>query len=147
MCNKEKFWPILAKALGHPEWAADPRFVTFAARLEHRAEMTGMLDAVLMERSTDEWLGLLQGVAPVAPVNDVAGALGNPFVADQGRVASLAGPDGSEMLKMLAGPVRVGGAEQPARAGPSLGADTGAILRGLGLDEAEIATLREKGVV
>ncbi|MCH8952566.1 MAG: CoA transferase [Proteobacteria bacterium] len=147
MCNKEKFWPLLAEALGHPEWAADPRFASFAARLEHRAEVTEMLDAALSEHPTAAWLERLGGIVPVAPVNDVAEALENPFVADRGRVAGYAGPDGTEMLRMLAGPVRVGGAEQPRTAGPELGADTGAILRRLGLGEAEIEALRAKGVV
>jgi succinate--hydroxymethylglutarate CoA-transferase len=36
MCNKEKFWPILCDAIGRPEWAADPRFATFRARLAER---------------------------------------------------------------------------------------------------------------
>ena len=147
MCNKEKFWPILADAVGHPEWSTDPRFASFAARLEHRAEITEMLDQVLSERTTAEWLELLQGVAPVAPVNDVAEALENPFVAAGDRVAGFTGPDGVELLRMAAGPVRVAGAEQPRRAGPELGADSGDILRGLGLSAAEIAALRAKGVV
>jgi crotonobetainyl-CoA:carnitine CoA-transferase CaiB-like acyl-CoA transferase len=147
MCNKEKFWPILADALDHPEWAADPRFANFAARLEHRAEVTEMLDAVLSERPTAEWLTLLSGVAPVAPVNDVSQALENPFVADQQRIAGFIGPDGAELLRMLAGPVRVAGAEQPRKAGPGLGADSGDILRQLGLGTAAIEALRAKGVI
>ncbi len=147
MCNKEKFWPILCEALGHPEWAADPRFASFAARLEHRAEVTEMLDAALSARTTAEWLEILQGVVPVAPVNDVAEALENPFVADADRVAGFTGPDGAEALRMLVGPVRVAGAEQPRKAGPGLGADTGDILRRLGLGQAEIEALRAKGVV
>jgi crotonobetainyl-CoA:carnitine CoA-transferase CaiB-like acyl-CoA transferase len=147
MCNKEKFWPILCDALGHPEWSTDPRFASFAARLEHRSQVTEMLDAVLSERTTAEWLEVLGGVAPVAPVHDVAEALENPFVTGGGRVAGFAGPDGAELLRMPTGPVRVAGAEQPRMAGPKLGADTGDILRGLGLDEAEIAALRAKGVV
>ncbi|MCJ7830646.1 MAG: CoA transferase, partial [Desulfobacterales bacterium] len=147
MCNKEKFWPILAEALGHPEWSTDPRFASFKARLEYRAEVTEMLDAVLMQRTTDEWLELLRGIAPVAPVNDVAAALENPHVADQNRIASFTGPDGAELLRMLAGPVRVADTEQPTNAGPSLGADTSAILHRLGLSDTEIEALRGKGVV
>ena len=116
MCNKEKFWPILCDALGHPEWSADPRFASFAARLEHRAEVTEMLDAALIGRTTAEWLELLGGVAPVAPVNDVAEALENPYLAGEDRIAGFTGPDGTEALRMLTGPVRVAGVEQPRKA-------------------------------
>jgi crotonobetainyl-CoA:carnitine CoA-transferase CaiB-like acyl-CoA transferase len=147
MCNKEKFWPILCEALGRPEWGTDPRFATFAARLKHRAEVTEMLDAALSARTTTEWLGRLQGVVPVAPVNDVAGALDAPFVEGEGRTAGFAGPDGAEMVRMLTSPLGVGGAEAPRRAGPALGAGTAEILRRLGYDEAAVAALKAKGAV
>ena len=79
--------------------------------------------------------------------HDVAGAIDNPFAAGQGRIAGFAGPDGTEMLRMLTGPVRVGDAAQPTRAAPGLGADTDEILRRLGLGPGEIAALRDRGVV
>jgi len=47
MCNKEKFWPLLARALGHPEWITDPELVDFKARLQHRDRVTRLLDDVL----------------------------------------------------------------------------------------------------
>ena len=147
MCNKEKFWPILCEALGRADWGRDPRFATFADRLAHRAELTAMLDEALSAAPTATWLERLGGRVPVARVNDVATALDSAFVAGEGRIAGYDGPEGGEMLRMLAGPVRVAGAEAPRRAGPALGADTDAVLRDLGLGAAEIARLREAGVV
>jgi len=34
MCNKEKFWTGLTEAVGKPEWATDPEYSRFAARLK-----------------------------------------------------------------------------------------------------------------
>src|SRR3546814_5197008 len=75
MCNKEKFWPVLASAVGHPEWADDPEFATFADRLRNRDRVTEMLDAALSTRTTAEWLALFGGKVPAAPVNDIQAAL------------------------------------------------------------------------
>ena len=83
MCNKEKFWPVLAEALGKPEWATDPDYATFAARLKNRERITQELDAVLMTATTEEWMSRLRGKVPIAPVYDVRQALDNPFVAEQ----------------------------------------------------------------
>ena len=49
MCNKQKFWPVLCEKLGRPEWSDDPRFASFKARLENRAELTRLLDAALVD--------------------------------------------------------------------------------------------------
>ena len=147
MCNKEKFWPILAEKLGHPDWAADPRFATFKARLENRELITEMLDAALSARTTEEWLKHFAGEVPVAPVNDLAQALDNPFVTEQGRIAAFNGADGEESIRMLVGPVRVQSETAPNRAAPGLGADTEAVLERVGVDAAGAAGLRDKGVV
>ena len=51
MCNKEKFWPILARELGHPEWIDDPDLAVFSARLKNRDRVTQLLDGALMKQT------------------------------------------------------------------------------------------------
>ena len=60
MCNKQKFWPVLCEKIGRPEWSDDPRFASFKARLENRAELTRLLDAALSARGTAAWLAALR---------------------------------------------------------------------------------------
>ncbi|MBU2288175.1 MAG: CoA transferase [Gammaproteobacteria bacterium] len=146
MCNKEKFWPLLANALGHPEWVDDPRLCDFAARLKHRGLVTELLDAALMEAPTQTWIDRLSGRVPVAPVFDVAQALDNPFVAERGGVVDYAYGDGRS-ARLLANPLRIEGVALPNRAAPGMGEHTDALLRDAGFDDAAIAKLRELGVI
>ncbi|HLS87839.1 MAG TPA: CoA transferase [Burkholderiales bacterium] len=146
MCNKEKFWGVLAAELGRPEWATDERYATFAARLERRDEVTAMLDAAFSERTTAEWLERLSGKVPVAPVNDIAQALDNPFVAEREGVLPFSYP-GGRTIRLLRSPLRLSDAELPARAAPALGEHTDELLRGLGYSAERVASLRASGAV
>ena len=146
MCNKEKFWPALCRALGRGAWAEDPRFAKFKDRLKHRPLIEDMLDEALAERTTAEWLEVFAGAVPAAPINDIKQALDNPFVTDHGRIQTLTLP-GYGDFRMVAPPVRCEGDEAPARAAPRLGADTDAILGDMGYDETRIETLRAQKVI
>jgi succinate--hydroxymethylglutarate CoA-transferase len=146
MCNKEKFWAMLAAALGHPEWASDPRYSTFKARLERRDEVAGLVEKELLREDTAHWLEHLSGKIPVAPVLDVKQALDNPFVAERGSIQDFAYPDGRS-ARLIANPIRGGGTAWPRRAAPALGADTDALLAEIGYDAARIARLRAEGAV
>ena len=146
MCNKEKFWPVLCRALGQGAWAEDPRFAKFKDRLRHRPLIQDMLDEALAERTTAAWLEVFAGVVPAAPINDIKQALDNPFVTGHGRIQTLTLP-GYGDFRMVAPPVRCEGDEAPARAAPRLGADTDAILGDMGYDETRIGTLRAQKVI
>jgi succinate---hydroxymethylglutarate CoA-transferase len=146
MCNKEKFWPELCRALERPQWADDPDFATFTARLEHRERLGRLLEEVLRTRATADWLERFAGKVPAAPVNDVAAALDSPLVRDDGRVLDVPHP-ARGTIRLLANPIRLPGEAQPARPAPALGADTDDILRGLGYDEPRIAALRREGTI
>jgi crotonobetainyl-CoA:carnitine CoA-transferase CaiB-like acyl-CoA transferase len=146
MCNKEKFWGVLAQKLGKPEWATDPDFATFQARLANRERVTQMLDTALSERTTEQWIERFAGAVPCAPVYDIAQALANDFVAERDNLAEFAYPDGRK-ARMIKVPIRVASAELPTRAAPAMGADTDAELRAAGYSEERIAALRAAGVI
>jgi succinate---hydroxymethylglutarate CoA-transferase len=146
MCNKEKFWPILARELEHPEWIEDPELATFPVRLRNRDRVTRLLDDALMEKTTVAWIEQLAGKVPVAPVFDIAQALENPFAHERGNVLSYDYPDG-RAARMVANPIRISGVELPHRAAPRMGEHNEALLREAGFDSAQIAKLRELNVI
>ena len=146
MCMTDKFWQALTDGLGRPELAQDPRYSTAEARRRHRDQLTDVLDAEFARATTAGWLARLQGLLPVAPVNDIAGALDNPFAQAVGMVRSLPHPARPD-FRVLANPIRLDGERLPARTAPALGADTDRCLQEVGYSEAEIAALRADGVL
>ncbi|CAM5526021.1 CaiB/BaiF CoA-transferase family protein [Thauera mechernichensis] len=146
MCNKEKFFGVLCELIDRPEWASDPRFENFAARLKNRDELTEMLDGVLSAATTAEWMARLGGKVPAAPVNDIAQALDNPFARAQGVVADVPHP-ARGTIGTVACPIRCPGEELPKRPAPQLGADTLAVLKSVRDDGAWIEELTKKQVI
>lgn len=146
MCNKEKFFGVLCELIGRPEWASDPRFENFAARLKHRDTLTEMLDDALSTATTAEWMARLGGKVPAAPVNDIAQALDNPFARAQGLVVEVPHP-ARGTIGTVACPIRCPGDELPRRPAPQLGADTLAVLRSLRDDGEWIEDLTRKHVI
>ncbi|MCC4118518.1 CoA transferase [Aromatoleum toluclasticum] len=146
MCNKEKFFGVLCELIGRPEWAADPRFENFAARLAHRDELTEMLDGVLTTATTADWMQRFGGSVPAAPVNDIAQALDNPFAREQGLVVDVPHP-ARGTIHTVACPIRCPGEELPRRPAPRLGADTLAVLGSIRDDDQWIANLSRNQVI
>lgn len=127
MCNKEKFWGILARLIDRPEWADDPRYCNFKARLAHRDRLTEELDAVLSTRTTAQWLQHFAGQVPAAPVNDIGQALDNPFARAQGLIVEAPHPTRGS-IQTLACPIRCPGESLPRAIAPRLGAHNQSVL-------------------
>jgi len=143
MCNKEKFWGVLAQCIGKPEWADAPEFKTFKDRLANRERITQELDAVLQSATTEEWMKRFAGKVPAAPVYDVAQALESDFVAEQERLLSFDHAGGT--MRMVASPVRAGA--HPTRPAPAMGAHTDEVLQGAGYSAQQIEEMRGKGAI
>ncbi|MGH8676145.1 MAG: CoA transferase, partial [Burkholderiales bacterium] len=137
------FWELLCEKLGRHDWKE--QFRDYAARREHRDELTKILDAEFARRPTSAWLEELQGTVPCGPVYDLAQALQNAYFLERGGVQVFDHPD-KPGFKLVASPFRIDEA-LPARPAPKLGEDTDALLREIGYDEAEIAHLKQSGAV
>ncbi len=142
MCMKEKFWQELCLCLGRPEWIADPRFSTFADRFAHREELLPLLEREFAQRTTQEWLELLTGRVPCAPVNDVPAALAEAQLVAREMIVDVPHPHWGT-LREVGCPIKVADVRPDYRPASRCGADTVEILqRWLGLSDPEIEALR-----
>jgi crotonobetainyl-CoA:carnitine CoA-transferase CaiB-like acyl-CoA transferase len=145
MCQTQKFWELLCDGVGRPELKSDPRFVDYAARRENRDTLTGVLDEVFQGRTTEAWMGSLQGTVPCGPVYDMAQALENRYFVGRGGVQTFDHPD-KPGFRLVASPFRIG-EDLPARPAPKLGQHTDDLLAELGYDAEAIARLKDSGAV
>ena len=138
-------------AVGHGAWAQDERFATNTARVRHRAALLERLAPLMRQRSTAEWIALLEDKAvPCGPINTIAQAFDDPQVRARGPRVDLprdAG-DGIATVATVASPMRLSATPVAYRsAPPALGQHTDEVLRELGLDAPAIAALRERKAV
>ena len=104
----------------------DGRFVTNAARVEHRGELASLLSPAIGARKAAELLERLaaQGV-PAGPINDVRQVFADPHVGFRG-LQIVAGEDG---VPGVASPIVLDGVRMvAASSSPRLGADAGGWL-------------------
>jgi crotonobetainyl-CoA:carnitine CoA-transferase CaiB-like acyl-CoA transferase len=146
MCMKAKFWQRLTDILGRPELFADPRYAGFTERLQHRDALLAELEPIFRTRTTAEWIALLRGQVPCAPVNTVGAALADEQVRHRNMVVSVDHPRYGQ-LREVGCPIRIDDIEPRYGPGAALGADTEIILRELGLHADEIEALRAEGAI
>ncbi|MBT3343071.1 MAG: CoA transferase [Gemmatimonadetes bacterium] len=147
MCAKEKFYRNLVRIIGAPELAEDPRFDSFENRLAHRDELVIQLKAITQQKPTAEWLRLLKGEVPCAPVNSVEEALADPQVIEDQMIIDLPHPEFGT-VRTVAGPIKISDADVEHRRGPKLGEHTDEILQTLlDLPPETIAGYRQDGLL
>jgi crotonobetainyl-CoA:carnitine CoA-transferase CaiB-like acyl-CoA transferase len=87
-CGNDTLFRRLCDAIGRPELAADERFATNTARLEHRDALASELEAAFAGAAAAEWVARLGAAGvPAGPINDVGEAFA--FAAELGLQPSV----------------------------------------------------------
>lgn len=102
--------------LGHPEWNSDERFASNPARVKHRNELDGLIEQMMCEQTTREWVVRLeQAGIPCAPVQSIDQALNHPQTHALGIVQAVPGSD----MTLVGMPARFDGVRPPIRSASS----------------------------
>jgi crotonobetainyl-CoA:carnitine CoA-transferase CaiB-like acyl-CoA transferase len=124
--GNDRLFAKLGAALGHPEWATDPRFVTNAERRAHREELIVEMERVLTARTKGEWIDILEEAGvPCAPIQDLREMLAEPQTQALGILQAVPDLD----LDLMTLPVSFDGRRPPVRRrAPTLGEHTKEIV-------------------
>ncbi|HSV60437.1 MAG TPA: CoA transferase [Variovorax sp.] len=146
--NGDSIFKRLMRCIGRADLAQDPALANNTGRVAQ----VEMIDAAIGQWTATRTVAqVLEALAaaqvPAGRIYNVADIAADPHYAARGMLQERARPDGSKLLlpgfvpKMSATPA------SHRRDAPALGQDTDAVLREVGLSAAQIAALKERGVV
>ncbi|HTR88404.1 MAG TPA: CaiB/BaiF CoA-transferase family protein [Reyranella sp.] len=143
----QKLFVDTCKALGHPEWATDPRFAAIADRVANKPLLTRMMEDVLKTDTKENWVKKLRHL-PAGPIRTMKEALEEPEVKRRGMLKTYKHRRVGD-VPLIGSNYRFSDTPvDDTRPPPSLGEHTDSVLHDLaGLSDADVKTLRDKKVV
>jgi len=146
--NGDSIFRRLMTLIGRDDLASDATLSDNAGRVARVEELDAVIGAWTAQRSVDDVLAALDSASvPSGRIYTVADIAADPHYRARGMLQDVLLDDGSTLTlpgivpKLSATP---GGHRRNA---PTLGQDTGDVLRDIGLTEAQIVALRERGIV
>ena len=137
-----------AKVIGRPDLPEDERFKTNPLRTRHREALNGILDPIMMTKTTPEWGEIFEKEGlPYSPINNMKQICEDPHIAYRKMLVDIDQPRVGRM-RIAASPIRM--SETPGEVyapAPLLGQHTDAVLKALlGYRDETIAQLKMEGV-
>ncbi len=126
---------ILAEILGHPEWAADPKFAANASRVMNHADLDAKLRAAFSTWTRHDLVERLEAAGvPCGAINSVPEAFADPQVVHREMLRNLPHPTAGSVPQVVS-PLKLRNAplafERPP---PLLGQHTDEIMKELGIE-------------
>jgi crotonobetainyl-CoA:carnitine CoA-transferase CaiB-like acyl-CoA transferase len=141
-------WRALCEVLGHAEWAEEERFKDNASRHARRDVLIPMIEEVTACRPRAEWVARLQAAGvPCAEIQAYDQVFHDPQLEARGFFWKGSHPKLGD-VEQIGSPLHFSESRlRQERAGPMLGEHTEEVMKELGRSDADVAALREKGVL
>ncbi|ROZ52970.1 CoA transferase [Rhodococcus sp. WS1] len=146
--NSNGEWQSMCKALGHPEWIEDERFSTPVGRSAHINERLELIQAVLLDKNSAEWLALLDEFdVPAAPILKRSEVIEHPQVKASEIIVELEHPTAGRLRQARVAARFLGTVPDAPKGAPLLGQHNTEILAEIGYSNDEIASLAAEKVI
>ena len=141
-------WEQFCRAIGQETLIEDPRFKIPGDRKKREVELAALLEETLTQKTTKEWLDLLESAGVVAgPIYNMEQVYQDPQTKARDMRVELEDPD-LGTLHNIGIPVKLSATPGSIRCrAPALGEHSGEVLREAGFSQEEIKVLLESEVV
>jgi crotonobetainyl-CoA:carnitine CoA-transferase CaiB-like acyl-CoA transferase len=97
-CGNDGMWRTFCRAIEQTSWSEDARFRSNADRVQHRKQLSALIEPVLLQKTTQEWIDILQahGV-PCGKIQSVGEICEDPQVRARDMVVELTHPKAGKM--------------------------------------------------
>ena len=148
LSSPQKFWEGLCNAVGRAEMIDDPRFNTRPNRRKNYLELNKTFAEFFKEKPRAYWLDQLEANdVPHTPVYNLAEVFQDPQIRHMGLEIQIERKD-KPAIRTVKFPIDYSDTKVPHPAAPpELGEHNAELLKSLGYDDAQIAELKDKGIL
>jgi CoA:oxalate CoA-transferase len=147
--QKNSMWEKLCQSMGLEHLVHDPRFATNAVRCDNEASLKAILEPVLQQKTTGEWMDIFVAAnVACGPLNNIADVIADPHILSRDMIVEVPGHAKLGAVKYPGHPIKYSetrcSIERPA---PVLGQHTDEILMQFGFTSSDINCLIDGGSV
>jgi formyl-CoA transferase len=146
--NGDSIFKRLMHAIGRDDLGADPALADNAGRVRRVEEIDAAIGAWTSQLEVTEVLWVLdQAAVPAGRIYTVEDIAADPHYLARGMLAEVGLSDGSQLRVPGMVPKLSRTPGEHRRNAPSLGQDTDAVLKELGISDQQISEMRNRGIV
>jgi len=146
--SSSRVFTRFCETIGKPEWLQDPEWKTQVGRSKHRKAINAAIGEITKTKPAEHWIELMEANGiPCGPIYTIDQVFADPQVKHIGMARKMVSPYVGE-AEVVASAINISGFSKDIRRyTPDAGEHQDEIMKSVGYTDAEIAAMRDKGVI